>query len=84
MLCERRPHRESRGVTPSVLAGAAEATVVALAVSGDHPAFAELVRRRQGMVRGLMRRLCQDHALAEDLAINELASVSAVIVVVKR
>jgi RNA polymerase sigma-70 factor (ECF subfamily) len=55
-------------VTPSALAGAAEATVVALAVSGEHPAFAELVRRRQGMVRGLMRRLCRDAAFAEDLA----------------
>jgi RNA polymerase sigma-70 factor (ECF subfamily) len=55
-------------VTPSALAGAAEASVVALAISGDHQAFAELVRRRQGMVRGLMRRLCGDHALAEDLA----------------
>lgn len=55
-------------MTPSALAGAAEAALVALAVSGDHPAFAELVRRRQGMVRGLMRRLCHDSALADDLA----------------
>jgi RNA polymerase sigma-70 factor (ECF subfamily) len=55
-------------VTPSALAGAAEATVVALAVSGEHGAFAELVRRRQGMVRGLMRRLCRDAAFAEDLS----------------
>jgi RNA polymerase sigma-70 factor (ECF subfamily) len=55
-------------VTPSALAGAAEATVVALAVSGDHPAFAELVRRRHGAVRALMRRLCGDPAFAEDLA----------------
>jgi len=55
-------------VSPSALAGAAEASVVALAVSGDHSAFAELVRRRQGMVRELMRRLCGDRAFAEDLA----------------
>jgi RNA polymerase sigma-70 factor (ECF subfamily) len=55
-------------MTPGDIAGAAEATVVALAVSGEHRAFAELVRRRQGMVRGLMRRLCGDAALAEDLA----------------
>jgi len=55
-------------VTPSALAGAAEASVVALAVAGDHRAFAELVRRRQGMVRELMRRLCGDRAFAEDLA----------------
>ena len=55
-------------MSPSQLAGAAEASVIALAVSGDHPAFAELVRRRQGMVRELMRRLCGDRAFAEDLA----------------
>ncbi len=55
-------------MTPGALAGAAEASVVALAASGDHQAFAELVRRRQGMVRGLMRRLCGDPAFAEDLA----------------
>jgi RNA polymerase sigma-70 factor (ECF subfamily) len=55
-------------VSPPALAGAAEASVVALAVSGDDRAFAELVRRRQGMVRELMRRLCGDAAFAEDLA----------------
>ncbi|HEX4096033.1 MAG TPA: RNA polymerase sigma factor [Caulobacteraceae bacterium] len=55
-------------MTPQALAGAAEASVVALAASGDDQAFAELVRRRQGMVRDLMRRLCGDRAFAEDLA----------------
>jgi RNA polymerase sigma factor (sigma-70 family) len=55
-------------VSPTTLAGAAEASVVALAVSGDHQAFAELVRRRQGMIRELMRRLSGDRAFAEDLA----------------
>jgi RNA polymerase sigma-70 factor, ECF subfamily len=55
-------------VSHQALAGAAEASVVALAVSGDDQAFAELVRRRQGMVRELMRRLCGDAAFAEDLA----------------
>ena len=55
-------------MSPSALAGAAEASVVALAVSGDHHAFAELVRRRQGMVRELMRRLSGDRTFAEDLA----------------
>ena len=55
-------------MSPSALAEAAEASVVALAVSGDDQAFAELVRRRQGMVRELMRRLCGDAAFAEDLA----------------
>ena len=55
-------------MTQQALAGAAEASVVALAISGDDQAFAELVRRRQGMVRDLMRRLCGDAAFAEDLA----------------
>jgi RNA polymerase sigma-70 factor (ECF subfamily) len=55
-------------VKPGTLAGAAEASVVALAVAGDDRAFAELVRRRQGMVRDLMRRLSGDAAFAEDLA----------------
>ena len=55
-------------MTPQALAGAAEASVVALAALGDDRAFAELVRRRQGMVRDLMRRLSGDRAFAEDLA----------------
>ena len=55
-------------MTPSALAGVAEASIAALAASGDDHAFAELVRRRQGMVRELMRRLCGDRAFAEDLA----------------
>ena len=55
-------------MSPQTLAGAAEASVVALAVSGDDRAFAELVRRRQGMVRELMRRLSGDRSFAEDLA----------------
>ena len=55
-------------MTPQALAAAAEASVVVLAASGDDRAFAELVRRRQGMVRELMRRLSGDRAFAEDLA----------------
>ncbi len=55
-------------MSQSPLAAAAEASVVALAVSGDDRAFAELVRRRQGMVRELMRRLSGDRTLADDLA----------------
>ena len=55
-------------MSQGALAGAAEANVVALAATGDDRAFAELVRRRQGMVRELMRRLCGDRAFAEDLA----------------
>jgi RNA polymerase sigma factor (sigma-70 family) len=50
------------------LGHAAEASVVALAMSGDAQAFSELVRRRQAWLRGLLRRLCQDAALADDLA----------------
>ncbi len=46
----------------------AEATVVALAMSGDAHAFCELVRRRQGSLRNLLRRLSRDPALADDLA----------------
>ena len=53
---------------PETLAGAAEASVVVLAASGDDRAFAELVRRRQGMIRDLMRRLSGDRSFAEDLA----------------
>lgn len=50
------------------LANAAEAVVVALASNGDDAAFDELVRRKQTVVRGLMRRLSNDATLAEDLA----------------
>ena len=50
------------------LEDAPEETVVALAMGGDDGAFAELVRRRQKRVRDLLRRLCGDHALADDLA----------------
>lgn len=39
-----------------------------LAMSGDDVAFSELVRRRQKPVRDMLRRLCGDHALADDLA----------------
>lgn len=49
-------------------AGSAEALLVRLAQNGDRPAFAELVKRRQGWVRALMRRCSGDRALADDLA----------------
>jgi RNA polymerase sigma-70 factor (ECF subfamily) len=39
-----------------------------LAAGGDDEAFAELVRRRQSWLRSLLRRLCRDGALADDLA----------------
>jgi RNA polymerase sigma-70 factor (ECF subfamily) len=50
------------------LEDAPEDDVVALAMSGDDGAFAELVRRRQKRVRDMLRRLCGNHALADDLA----------------
>lgn len=37
-------------------------------MSGDTAAFSELVRRRQSWLRNLLRRLCRDHTLADDLA----------------
>ena len=57
------------GARPGVAIGrAAEAAVVALAMGGDRDAFSELVRRRQSWLRNLLRRLCRDPALADDLA----------------
>lgn len=50
------------------MAAAAEATVVGWAALGDDGAFEELVRRRQSPVRSLLRRLCGEAALADDLA----------------
>ena len=42
--------------------------MVTLAALGDDRAFAELVRRRQATVRGMLRRLSGDATLADDLA----------------
>ena len=50
------------------LEAAAEDYIVTLAMSGDDGAFSELVRRRQKRVRDMLRRLCGNHALADDLA----------------
>lgn len=44
-----------------------EPFLVSLARTGDRKAFAELVRRRQSLVRNLMRRCCNDYTLADDL-----------------
>jgi RNA polymerase sigma-70 factor, ECF subfamily len=52
----------------AALGQAAEAAVVALAMGGDRSAFSELVWRRQSWLRNLLRRLCRDPALADDLA----------------
>ena len=59
-----RPTRDPRGR----LEDTPEELVVAQAMTGDDGAFAELVRHRQKRVRDLLRRLCSDHALADDLA----------------
>ena len=50
------------------LHSAAETVVVLLAAAGDDVAFAELVRRRQSPIRSLLRRLCGQAALADDLS----------------
>ena len=52
----------------AALGEAAEAVVVALAMGGDRDTFCELVWRRQSWLRNLLRRLCRDPALADDLA----------------
>lgn len=64
----------SRPLPGAALGQAAEATVVALAMSGDAAAFTELVRRRQSWLRNLLRRLCRDPTLADDLAQMVLVS----------
>jgi RNA polymerase sigma-70 factor (ECF subfamily) len=58
----------TRELPRSALGVAEELTVVALAIAGDDTAFGELVRRRQSPIRNLLRRLCRDSALADDLS----------------
>jgi RNA polymerase sigma-70 factor (ECF subfamily) len=58
----------TRELSRTALAAAAEATLAALAIAGDDSAYGELVRRRQSQIRNLLRRLCRDPALADDLA----------------
>ena len=58
----------SRTPPGPALGETSEVAVVALAMSGDDAAYGELVRRRQGGVRNLFRRLTRDPALADDLA----------------
>ena len=55
-------------LSQSALIGATELSVVMCAIAGDDSAYGELVRRRQGAIRQLFRRLCRDPALADDLA----------------
>jgi len=48
---------------------ASDEELVALVVATqDNAAFGELVRRHQGLVRGMMARMSRNRALAEDLA----------------
>ena len=61
-----------RALSAAALGQAAEAALVALAISGDEAAFSELVRRRQSWLRNLFRRLSRDAALADDLAQQSL------------
>lgn len=58
----------SRELSRAALAAAAEATLAGLAISGDDSAYGELVRRRHAQIRNLLRRLCREPALADDLA----------------
>lgn len=51
-----------------VLSATPEADVVILAKTGDAEAFRELVLRRQGQMRDLLRKLSGDAALGDDLA----------------
>ncbi|MEJ0059115.1 MAG: sigma-70 family RNA polymerase sigma factor [Terricaulis sp.] len=50
------------------LASASEAALVLASQARDQAAFSELVRRRQGWARALLRRMCSNHAEADDLA----------------
>lgn len=50
------------------LAQATEAALIIAAQARDQAAFGELVKRRQGWARGLLRRMCRSHAEADDLA----------------
>ncbi|WP_395647589.1 RNA polymerase sigma factor [Terricaulis sp.] len=50
------------------LAEASEATLIVAAQARDQSAFGELVKRRQGWARALLRRMCSNHAEADDLA----------------
>ena len=45
-----------------------ETALVLAAQAGDRAAFSELVRRREGWLRALLRRLCGHAAEADDLA----------------
>lgn len=50
------------------LAQASEPALIVAAQAKDQAAFGELVKRRQGWARALLRRMCNNHAEADDLA----------------
>lgn len=50
------------------LAQASEAALIVAAQGKDQAAFGELVKRRQGWARGLLRKMCRSAAEADDLA----------------
>lgn len=58
----------TRDLSRAALGAAAETTLAGLAITGDDSAYGELVRRRHSQIRDLLRRLCRDPALADDLA----------------
>lgn len=60
--------RPDTGRLRAALAAAAEDAVIDLARAGDTLAFEELIRHRQGALRQLLRRLCNDAGMADDLA----------------
>lgn len=50
------------------LATASEAALIVASQARDQAAFGELVKRRQGWARALLRRMCANAAEADDLA----------------
>jgi len=58
----------TRELSRAALGAAAEAALAGLAIAGDDSAYGELVRRRHAQIRDLLRRLCRNPALADDLA----------------
>lgn len=58
----------NRELSRAALGAAAEAILVGLAITGDDAAYGELVRRRQAQIRDLLRRLCRNPTLADDMA----------------
>ncbi len=54
--------------TSDLLAKSPEAVLVGLSRTGNRDAFAEIVNRRQGWIRNLMRRCSGNATLADDLA----------------